>query len=304
MSNPKPLADGGDAAAESLTRDLEAVRRALDALRVPRPAVTSGELPAPEVEWPILVTFDAPVSSQRVLEAFDPAWWHEHDAVLYALPAGGLWGRTGDEPVAAEWQAMQVAVRLPGDAEPRSQTSLERVLADVRDKAALLGALLTEPRYPIDSAVLRADELRRLRDHLEQSDDGCVHLAVHNPAGYASGEIERVLAEIGFELRKGGLFALTNAADCLGHELILAAMLEEDSRVALWFAVPRVAAPFAVLDAMVAVASLIVSRLGGEIVDEAGQRLNVLLLRANVADLVQRLDAAHLAPGGTGMSLL
>lgn len=300
MADPRSLAGGAD----SLTRDLDAVREALRSLRVPRPAIAAGEVPSPEVEWPILVTFDAPVSSARVLEAFDPAWWHEHDALLYVLPAGALWSRASDEPCESEWQAIQVGVRLPGDAEPRSLPSLERVLSDVREKAGALGALLTEPRYPLDSAVIRADELRRLRDFLEQNGDGCVHLAVNNPDGYASAEIERTLAELGFELRKGGLFVLTNAADCVGHELILAAMLEEETRLAFWFAVPRVAAPFAVLDAMVAVASLVVSTLGGVIVDETGERLNVLLLRANVADLVQRLDAAHLAPGGTGMSLL
>jgi hypothetical protein len=207
------------------------------------------------------------------------------------------------EPSGA-WQSVQIALRLPGDAEPRSHDSLERVLGDVSRRAAELGALLTEPRYPLESAVIRADELRRLRDFFEQSDDGCAHLRVENPQGYRSDDVGRLLGELGFDALRGGLFALPNRDDCIGDELILRATLELDTRLSLWFAVPRVADPFAVLDAMVAVASLVVTTLGGEVVDESGARLNVLALRANVADLVQRLDAAHLVPGETGMALL
>jgi hypothetical protein len=284
--------------------DLEAVRAALEELRVPREPRASGEVPAPEVEWPILVTFDAPIESARLLEAFGDDWWDEHDAVLYALPPKGAWARVGSEPEPDVWQAIQIAMRLPGDAEPRTELGLNSVLADVSRRATALGALLTEARYPVESAAVRAADLRRLRDFVETCDDGCLHLRVVNSDGYRGADVERVLVHAGFDARRGGLFALSNDGDCIGDELIMGAALEHETRLTLWFAVPRVAEPFAVLDGMVAVAALVVSTLGGEIVDEQGARANVLVLRANVADLVERMMAANLVPGATGLALV
>ena len=284
--------------------DLDAVRSALKELRVPREPRAGGEVPAPEVEWPILVTFDAPVESARLLEAFGDDWWTEHDASLYVLPPKGIWARVGSTPEPDVWQAIQVALRLPGDVEPRTELGLRSVLADVATRASALGALLTEARYPLESAPGRGAALRRLRDFIETCDDGCLHLRVVNSAGFRSEDVERVLSNVGFDARRGGLFALSNAGGCIGDELIMGATLEHETRLALWFAVPRVAEPFAVLDGMVAVAALVVSTLGGEIVDEQGARANVLVLRANVADLVERMNAANLVPGETGLSLV
>jgi hypothetical protein len=84
----------------------------------------------------------------------------------------------------------------------------------------------------------------------------------------------------------------------------MGATLESQARLALWFAVPRVAEPLSVLDAMIAVAALVVGTVGGKIVDQQGEPLNVLAIRAQVANLLERMNAAHLVPGETGLALV
>jgi hypothetical protein len=284
--------------------DVEAVRSVLLDLRVPRQP--GNDAPSPEVEWPILVTFDEPVEHERCLERFDHDWSESHDAVIYGQTREGGWTRTfhNGSSANASYQALQIAVRLPGDAEPRSSDGLARLFSDVSERAASLGALLTEARYPIESAVARAAELGRLRDLIEEREEGCVHARVARKDRFSAEEVERVLGGIGFDARRGGLLTWSNEAGCVGDDPIIGATLETDSRLLLWFAVPRVADPFAVLDAMIAVAALVVRTLGGRVVGEDGEPLDVLAIRAEVADLVERMNAAHLVPGQTGLSVV
>ena len=279
--------------------DLEAVRERLCELRIPRAPDASGSPPRPEVHWPILITFGAPVEAARCVAAFDDAWRERHDAVLHALGRDGEWA-PADPDAEQPYHAAQVALRLPGDAEPRSSERLTELLTDVAERAEKLGALLTEPRYPLESAVQRAADLGRLRDLIEERDEGCVQVRVVDAASGPAPVLERV----GFDERRGGLYVWSNHAGCVGADPIIGARLDDGTGLSLWFAVPRVADPFAVLDAIVAVAALVVRDAGGRIVDDSGNRLDSLALRAGVADIVERMEAAHLVPGDTALSLV
>lgn len=282
--------------------DFEAVRGMLHELRVSREATPGGRAPAPEVEWPILVTFAEPVDSARCFERFDESWQSDHDTLLYALPAAGGW-KLAERGEAQAYHALQIAVRLPGDAAPRSRARLERLQAEIAARAGQLGALLTEARYPLESAVERAAELGSLRDLIEERDDGCVHVRVQSP-GAAAERVEGVLEALGFAPRRGGLWAFGNERGCLGGDPIIGASFDPAAGLSLWFAVPRVAAPFAVLDALVAVAALVVGSVGGKIVDDAGAPVDARSLHAAVEDMVERMARANLIPGDTALSLV
>src|SRR5690606_37163428 len=139
-----------------------------------------------------------------------------HDVVLYGQASDGSWASPlGASEDATNYHALQIGVRLPGDVDARSSENLAHLLEQVRERARSLGALLTEARYPLESAVTRAAELGRLRDFIEQQAEGCVDARVARPNGFQPEEIERVLAGIGFDARRGGLFTWSNQAGCL-----------------------------------------------------------------------------------------
>ncbi|MFA7665204.1 MAG: cell division protein ZipA C-terminal FtsZ-binding domain-containing protein [Burkholderiaceae bacterium] len=291
-----PLAEIPNPAAEGLAPALAQTRSSA-------PAPVAAPQPAPPVLSPlcdciVVLRFDAPLPGERLIAATQGVRRAGGKPILCDGVLAGAPGETRVAPLAAGvgYRALRVGVLMANRHGPLNAMEYSEFVASVQSIADLLATLADTP--DMAEVIARARDLDATCAQL----DAQIGLNVESPEPLGPSEVAALAAEFGLADRGGHRYARLGP---LGELVFTMALTDSPQRLGFLLDVPRTAQQLEGWSAMIDCAQDAAARLGGRVVDDAGQSIPLESLDTIARQLNQRyasLEAIGI-PAGSPLAL-